>query len=65
VYELNWLKSSFSEEGGNNCVEVAAICPTRVGLRDSKRPDRMVTVDRDAFNALVGRLSSGGLARHG
>ncbi|MGY0069050.1 DUF397 domain-containing protein [Streptomyces sp. QTS137] len=33
-----WQRSSFSGSGdGNNCVEIAPL-PTRIAIRDSKRP---------------------------
>ncbi|MGC9382006.1 DUF397 domain-containing protein [Streptomyces sp. MH13] len=34
-----WRKSSYSDGGDNNCVEVADGCPGRVPVRDSKAPD--------------------------
>jgi hypothetical protein len=33
-----WRKSSYSDGGDNNCVEVAAGCPDLVPVRDSKVP---------------------------
>lgn len=33
--DLKWFKSSYSGEGGGNCVEVAT-CPHTVHVRDSK-----------------------------
>ncbi|MFB8080710.1 DUF397 domain-containing protein [Streptomyces sp. NPDC056013] len=35
---LNWFKSSYSDSGGGNCVEVAT-SPHAVHLRDSKQSD--------------------------
>ncbi|MFJ7077986.1 DUF397 domain-containing protein [Streptomyces sp. NPDC098781] len=34
-----WRKSSYSDGGGTNCVEVAEGHPGIVPVRDSKRPD--------------------------
>ncbi|HEV8563014.1 MAG TPA: DUF397 domain-containing protein [Actinophytocola sp.] len=34
---MNWRKSSFSSEGGANCVEVAWL-PGAMAFRDSKNP---------------------------
>lgn len=34
-----WRKSSYSDGGGTNCVEVADDYPGIVPVRDSKRPD--------------------------
>jgi hypothetical protein len=31
-----WRKSSYSDGGANNCVEVAGDCPGMVPVRDSK-----------------------------
>jgi hypothetical protein len=33
-----WRKSSYSDGGDNNCVEVADNCPGIVPVRDSKTP---------------------------
>jgi len=35
---LTWFKSSYSDSGGGECVEVAA-CPGTVHVRDSKVAD--------------------------
>ena len=53
-----WLKSSYSDSGGNNCVEVA---PVRAGVavRDSKRPDTVFVTGRASFGALIESLRSG------
>ncbi|MEV4333210.1 DUF397 domain-containing protein [Streptomyces sp. NPDC049597] len=34
-----WLKSSYSDGSGGNCVEVATAHPGIVPVRDSKNPD--------------------------
>lgn len=39
-----WRKSSYSDGGDNNCVEVADGCPGLVPVRDSKVPDGPVLV---------------------
>ncbi|MBZ6104803.1 DUF397 domain-containing protein [Streptomyces olivaceus] len=53
----NWRKSSYSGEGdGNSCVEVA-ISSSRVGLRDSKTPERAsLAFPPEAFEAFVGAI---------
>jgi hypothetical protein len=51
--ELRWLKSSFSGEGGNNCVEIAATGPEGIALRESESPARFLTTGRAALGALV------------
>ncbi|MFD8200551.1 DUF397 domain-containing protein [Streptomyces sp. NPDC059701] len=57
---LKWIKSSYSEASGNNCVEVAWT-QTGVALRDSKRPADVIAVDRASLGALIGSLRSGSL----
>ncbi|MEV5318686.1 DUF397 domain-containing protein [Streptomyces sp. NPDC052687] len=39
-----WRKSSYSDGGGTNCVEVADNCPGIVPVRDSKAPEGPVLV---------------------
>ncbi|MFI8947989.1 DUF397 domain-containing protein [Streptomyces sp. NPDC053750] len=39
-----WRKSSYSDGGANNCVEVADGCPGLVPVRDSKVPEGRVLV---------------------
>ncbi|WP_024760069.1 DUF397 domain-containing protein [Streptomyces exfoliatus] len=36
--DLAWIKSSYSDASGGNCIEVAAH-PTTIHLRDSKNPN--------------------------
>jgi hypothetical protein len=36
--DLRWRKSSYSGNGGGNCVEVAGNLPGIVAVRDSKNP---------------------------
>ncbi|MER5357215.1 DUF397 domain-containing protein [Streptomyces sp. NPDC002785] len=51
--ELNWLKSSFSEASGNNCVEVAAVEANHIALRESESPAAVISTNRAALRALV------------
>ncbi|MFJ4282859.1 DUF397 domain-containing protein [Streptomyces massasporeus] len=39
-----WRKSSYSDGGGTNCLEVADDHPGIVPVRDSKRPDGPILV---------------------
>jgi Domain of unknown function (DUF397) len=39
IDDLRWRKSSYSGNGGSNCVEVALRLPGIVAVRDSKDPD--------------------------
>ncbi|MFD7662434.1 DUF397 domain-containing protein [Streptomyces sp. NPDC059788] len=49
-----WLKSSFSEDSGNNCVEIAST-GHHVVLRESEDLSRTITTGPRAFrNLLVG-----------
>ncbi|MCW8100215.1 DUF397 domain-containing protein [Streptomyces tauricus] len=49
---LNWVKSSFSDEGGNNCVEVAAT-EDGAALRESDEPGRILTLSPQGLSALI------------
>nr|WSU76501.1 DUF397 domain-containing protein [Streptomyces anulatus] len=60
--ESRWTKSSFSGDGGNNCVEVGATKGGRVSLRDNTRPSRIFPTTRIAFHALVQRVKANNLA---
>jgi hypothetical protein len=60
VPALKWIKSSYSEASGNNCVEVTPV-RTGVALRDSKRPANVIVTGRASFGALVESLRSGSL----
>ncbi|MFD4629708.1 DUF397 domain-containing protein [Streptomyces sp. NPDC058284] len=51
--ELKWLKSSFSEASGNNCVEVAATGTDHIALRESDSPAHVLATDRAALEALM------------
>ncbi|WP_314218974.1 DUF397 domain-containing protein [Streptomyces zaehneri] len=53
------MKSSFSGEGGNNCVEIAAPSPDGIALRESERPACVLTTDRAALGALVTSVKAG------
>ncbi|MEU1317823.1 DUF397 domain-containing protein [Streptomyces tibetensis] len=39
-----WRKSSYSDGGDNNCVEVADNCPGMIPVRDSKQPQGPILV---------------------
>ncbi|MEW2610492.1 DUF397 domain-containing protein [Streptomyces sp. NPDC047880] len=39
-----WRKSSYSDGGANNCVEITDACPGRVPVRDSKQPQGPILV---------------------
>jgi hypothetical protein len=60
VPALKWIKSSYSEASGNNCVEVAPV-RTGIAVRDSKRPANVIVTGRASFGALIESLRSGSL----
>jgi hypothetical protein len=50
-----WFKSSYSGGSGTECVE-AAVIPSGILIRDSKRPDGpRITISRPAWSAFAGR----------
>lgn len=62
VSDLHWVKSSFSDAGGNNCVEVAAVDSEQVALRESDRPAIFLVASPSALGALTRELEAGRLA---
>jgi hypothetical protein len=60
--QLRWQKSSFSEAGASNCVEVAADLtgtPTTRHLRESDAPATVVTTPPAALRALILSIKAG------
>ncbi|WP_217162380.1 DUF397 domain-containing protein [Streptomyces sp. AC512_CC834] len=57
--EPRWQKSSYSETGGNNCVEVATLDDLSIGIRDSVRRDMTFSIERTAFTSFVRSVRSG------
>ncbi|WP_330344863.1 DUF397 domain-containing protein [Streptomyces longwoodensis] len=54
----NWCKSSYSDDEGGDCVEVA-LTPATVHVRDSKTPRAPhLTLPAPAWSAFVGALRS-------
>ncbi|WP_328680864.1 DUF397 domain-containing protein [Streptomyces sp. NBC_00343] len=53
---LRWFKSSYSDSGGGNCVEIAT-CPDTIHIRDSKNPDGpTLTVTAASWTAFLPTL---------
>ncbi|MFI6371541.1 DUF397 domain-containing protein [Streptomyces sp. NPDC050546] len=53
----SWIKSSYSDANGGNCVEVAPDFPEAVPVRDSKNHDGPVlVVTRSAWSAFIGSV---------
>lgn len=49
-----WIRSSYSDANGGNCIEIAPDFPETVPVRDSKNPDGPVlVVTRSAWSAFV------------
>jgi hypothetical protein len=57
--EIKWLKSSFSEASGNNCIEVAAATGDGMALRESENPDQVLLTRQAALGALVRGVKAG------
>ncbi|MEV6161684.1 DUF397 domain-containing protein [Streptomyces sp. NPDC052052] len=56
---LHWVKSSFSDAGGNNCLELASPADEGgVALRESDSPGNVLVTDRDAIRALLLSIKS-------
>ena len=54
----NWRKSSYSGQGGQDCVEVADLAPV-IAVRDSKNPDGApLAFSRSAWAAFSTLLKS-------
>ncbi len=56
-----WFKSSYSDETGGTCVEVAHLTPTpaRIAIRDSKHPQGpALLLPPEAFAALLDHVRS-------
>ena len=57
VLEWRWRKSSYSGNGGADCVEVARNLPGGVAVRDSKNPDGPVLiVSKDEWARFITHL---------
>ena len=57
ILEWRWRKSSYSGNGGANCVEVARNLPGTVAVRDSKDPHGPVLVlSPDEWASFIARI---------
>ncbi|MFK0282510.1 DUF397 domain-containing protein [Streptomyces sp. NPDC090499] len=55
-----WRKSSYSNQEGGNCVEVADAFPGAVPVRDSKSPDGPALIfEASSWAAFIGKLKAG------
>jgi Domain of unknown function (DUF397) len=58
--DQRWRKSSYSGNGGGNCVEVASNMSGIVAVRDSKNPDGPVlTVETAGWREFVADVKAG------
>ncbi|MEU5546712.1 DUF397 domain-containing protein [Streptomyces sioyaensis] len=54
-----WCKSSYSDGGADNCVEIAGGFPGAVPVRDSKNPEGPVLLfPAAAWSAFIGGVTS-------
>ena len=54
-----WHKSSYSGNGGSDCVEVARNLPGVVAVRDSKNPDGpILIISKDEWASFITRVRS-------
>lgn len=57
-----WRKSSYSDGGANNCVEIAGGIPGAVPVRDSKNPEGPVLLfPAAAWSGFIGGVKDGRL----
>ncbi|MEU1629100.1 DUF397 domain-containing protein [Streptomyces sp. NPDC020096] len=56
--ELSWLKSSFSDAGGNNCLELSAD-GNRIRIRESTAPDVTVTTTPEHLHTFLRSVKAG------
>lgn len=55
-----WRKSSYSGNGGGNCVEVASLADGTIAVRDSKNPDGPVlTFTPAGWREFIGSVKAG------
>jgi hypothetical protein len=58
--DQRWRKSSYSGNGGGNCVEVASNMSGVVAVRDSKNPDGPVlTVETAGWREFIADVKAG------
>ncbi|MDX2933580.1 DUF397 domain-containing protein [Streptomyces ipomoeae] len=55
---LHWVKSSFSDEGGNNCVELAST-EEGIALRESESPTEVLTTCSGVLGTLLHGVKAG------
>jgi hypothetical protein len=63
IPRLRWQKSSFSEGGSENCVEVGTGLAGHLHLRESDTPGIVIPTAAAALAALFGVVKSGAVPR--
>jgi hypothetical protein len=58
VNEIVWRKSSFSGNGGNNCLEVATVSD-RIAIRESTDPERSISIRPETLRAFLRGVKAG------
>ncbi|WP_413801588.1 DUF397 domain-containing protein [Streptomyces iranensis] len=57
---LSWRKSSFSDAGGNNCIEIA-IDSVDIAVRESFEPDTTITTTQITLRDFIRGVKGGRL----
>ncbi|HEX3781922.1 MAG TPA: DUF397 domain-containing protein [Pseudonocardiaceae bacterium] len=61
--DTGWFKSSYSNAGGDQCVEVRMRLGEGATVRDSKAPTRGIRVDSRAWTAFIENVSGAPIHR--
>ncbi|MER7878715.1 DUF397 domain-containing protein [Streptomyces solisilvae] len=59
--DLTWQKSSFSEAGAANCVEIAITDDIGIRIRESDEPEAVIRTSPAALGVLIGAIKAGRL----
>jgi hypothetical protein len=59
---MSWRKSSYSSNGGGNCVEVSSGLPGGLTVRDSKNPGPQIVASPAAWRKLTMAIKDGSLS---
>ncbi|MFB4196741.1 DUF397 domain-containing protein [Streptomyces carpaticus] len=54
-----WRKSSYSGAENGDCLEVADTVTGRLPVRDSKLPERVMRVNKEAWTAFTSAIKTG------
>jgi hypothetical protein len=59
---MSWRKSSYSSNGGGNCVEVTSSRPGGLAVRDSKNPGPQIVASPATWLKLTVAIKDGSLS---